>query len=201
MAMEPHARRRLTTAWTAAVLLTAVVSRPAVGQNDGLTHPEAAMRAGIQGAVVLQVDFDERGRATASTALSGPPALTAHSPANLEIWSTGWLRSTREILVPEYRIEQGLCRDDSQTLTLHRLPGLVSVIACRRLDADAPPSRPALTATQTGGEERYKVLRFEDNHFSLPAAAALLRGVVVVEVMFDEEGVRRPRPHCQGQRN
>lgn len=187
MVVKRRAPRCLTIAWTVSILLTAVFCGPAVGQNDkDLTYPEAAMRAGIQGAVVLQVDFDERGRATSSTALSGLPALTAHSLANLGVWGTGW-RSTRQILVYEYRIEQGLCHDDSQTLTLHRLPGLVSVIACRRVDADTPPVR-AAAATQTGGEERFKVLRFEDIHYSLPAAATLRRGVVVVEVTFDEKG-------------
>jgi len=185
MALDPWRCR--TMVWTAVALLAAFC-RPATGQDDGtLTYPETALRAGIHGPVVLSVDFDERGKPSAPTVLSGPQALIDHALANLGIWGAG-RKSKREILVYEYRIEQALCHDDSQTLTLHRLPGLVSVLACRRVSAETPAPIASLATSQAGGEERFRVLRFEDIHYTVPAAASFSRGVVVVEAAFDEEG-------------
>jgi hypothetical protein len=187
--------RHVTACGAAALLAATVVCGAAAAQGDAdpiypedLTYPEAALRAGIQGPVVLQVDFDARGVATASTALSGPPALVAHSLANLGVWGTGLRRSTREILVVEYRIEQGLCHDDSQSVMFYRLPGLVTVSACRRASPGAVTAEPR-PAAQAAGEERFRVVHFEDIHYSFVDAAALNRGVVVVELAFDDQGI------------
>lgn len=170
----------------AVILLTVASSQVVVGQTDVLPYPEAARRAGIQGAVVLKLRIDEAGKVVGSTVLSGPSALAEYSQENVGIWFYGrGGKSRTDVVVFEYRIEDGLCHDGSSSLTIWRHPGLVSIVTCREVEANAASPTASPRVGSDGGQTA--VVHFEDLH-SPVVAMALLKGVVVLELTLDDKG-------------
>ena len=95
-----------------------------------LDYSPIAKSARVQGVVVVRVDLDEQGRVRQAVALSGPNILATDSIANARKWVFKPNARRRAFIVYDFRLEMGVCHDDSHSLFLLQHFNFASIIAC-----------------------------------------------------------------------
>ena len=93
-------------------------------------YPQIAQSARIEGVVVVAVSFDEAGKVTKTTVLSGDKLLRDAAVASVARWTFAPSRQGRAIIVSEFRTS-GLC-DEKHTARppVFQPPAMATAFAC-----------------------------------------------------------------------
>jgi TonB family protein len=83
-----------------------------------MEYPPVAAAARIQGVVVVRVGFDENGRVTSATGLSGMKILVDASLENVRKWTFKPNSGKSAVIVYDFGIDDGACHDYSSAFRL-----------------------------------------------------------------------------------
>ncbi len=158
---------------------------------EQMDYPAAAQSApdGAEGAVVLRVNLDKKGRVTDVAALSGKESLVPGAVANVMKWRFEPNAARAAIVVYDFRIARGLCKTAWSSLTFKK-PNLAIVTACWPQSAAAssgPSSQPSAIDVLVA-DRNMEVLDFEDMSYPQLPRQARVEGTVVVQAKLDDGG-------------
>ena len=110
----------------------------AVVTFEDVEYLRPALNAHIQGTVVVQVRFDDRGKVLNADAISGPWELIQTSLDNVKKWTFKPNNSKTAVIVYNYKILDGRCNRNSSLFILEG-KNVATILACPPV---ANPSAP-----------------------------------------------------------
>lgn len=97
-----------------------------------MSYPPIAVAGRVEGAVVVQIRIDARGRVTTATAISGPPLLRPSARDNATTWTFPDGPERESVLTYLFEIDGFCYRTPAPTLFRIRPPyDLVAVTTCQ----------------------------------------------------------------------
>ncbi len=97
---------------------------------EDMAYPAVARVARVQGIVVIRAKVDQGGNVIAASALVGPKALVSDSVANIRKWKFKPTSGKAAIIVYEFSLDEGACRDASHSLFRLIFPNFATITAC-----------------------------------------------------------------------
>ena len=100
---------------------------------EDLAYPSLARVARVQGLVVVRATLDDSGNVIDATALSGAKPLISDCLANIKSWKFKPNKHKSVIVVYEFRLDEGGCKDEKRSFFTVRGSNLATITACTPL--------------------------------------------------------------------